>query len=291
MVELLLVLGIAAVLLGILLPAVEHAREASRRLGCQNHLRQIGLALHAYESNTRCLPPGWVQGSDDRNGWGWLAMVLPELGEANLFNSINFDHTLGNESNQTARLTNVAVFICPSDHTPFRVPMLGSCVAAATSVAAAAEQEPPVRPGVPGLLFEVAGANYAGVFGATDPTDPGQTVGSGAFWANSSTRVAAMTRGTSHILTVGERSASHLATTWTGMDPRDEEGPERVVGFTGHAPNDPAADEAEFSSRHPGGVSFLLADGAVRFLENNMDAKLYRVLAGCADSANDPAAF
>ena len=287
-VELLVVLGVAGVLLGVVLPAIQHAREAARRVQCQNNLRQIGLALHTYESNARCLPSGWVQDDQDQNGWGWLAMLLPVVDESTLFNSINFDQSLGEESNRTARLVSVSSFLCPSDHTPLHVPFLG------TSPGGPATAAPPMSPSeanLSGVLFEVSGANYAGVFGPDDPSQAMRTPGPGAFCVNSRTRFVDMTNGASQTLVVGERSASHLATTWTGMNPRDEEGAERVVGFAGHAPNEPEADEAEFSSRHPGGVYFLLGDGAVRFLGNNIDQSAYRALARCAGTPSGSDGF
>jgi len=62
------------------------------------------------------------------------------------------------------------------------------------------------------------------------------------------------------------------------MHPDEEEGPERVIGFTIHAPNSPEADEAEFSSRHPGGAHFLLGDGSVRLISNDVDRHVYQAL-------------
>ena len=100
------------------------------------------------------------------------------------------------------------------------------------------------------ILFEVAGASYAGVFGPEDPgVDPVDAIGPGAFFANSRARAADFVDGASQTLVVGERSARRLATTWTGMHQDEEEGAERVVGFTQHSPNDPSSDEAAFSSQ------------------------------------------
>jgi prepilin-type processing-associated H-X9-DG protein len=128
-------------------------------------------------------------------------------------------------------------------------------------------------------MFEVAGASYAGVFGPEDPVgDPPDSIGPGAFFANSRARAADFLDGAGHTAVVGERSARRLATTWTGMHPDEEEGPERVIGFTEGSPNDPAADEASFSSRHSGGVHFLFGDGSVRFLRDHMDRAVYEAI-------------
>jgi prepilin-type processing-associated H-X9-DG protein len=124
----------------------------------------------------------------------------------------------------------------------------------------------------------VAGASYVGVFGRHDPDDQVDSVGDGIFSLNSRSRLSDLVDGASQTLVVGERSARRLAGTWTGMHPLEEEGPERVTGFTDHTPNDPEADEAEFSSRHPNGVCFVFADGSVRNLSNEIDRTVYQAL-------------
>lgn len=275
-IELLVVLAVIALLCAIVLPAVQHAREAARRVQCKNNLHQIGVALHSYQAATGTLPPGWIMetpvGRESQNGWGWLAMCLPQMEQAQLFNSINFGQHVGNFSNLTARLTLLEVYMCPSEHVPARIPFYLE-TNAMTSIASM------VNSNTNPVLFEVAGASYAGVFGPADPHgDLSDAVGPGAFFANSRTRAADFVDGMSQTLIVGERSARHLATTWTGMHQLDEEGPERVVGFADRSPNAPDADEAGFSSRHPGGAHFLLGDGSVRFLGDHLEIDLYRAL-------------
>lgn len=283
--ELLVVLAVIALVVTLILPAIQSARDAARRIGCSNNLRQIGVALQSYHATEKCLPSGWVLevpiGRDSSNGWGWLAMLLPMMDQKPLFNAINFNHHLGNECNETARLTVVESFVCPADHTPKQVPFywrsLSSAVRGASRAASPWSAGSVSTNGE--ILFHVAGANYAGVFGIEDPDDRCDTHGLGVFSLNSSARFADMLDGASQTLIVGERSASRMGTTWTGMHVGEEEGPERVVGFVDHSPNDPAADEAEFSSRHVGGVHFLLGDGSVRFLSDHMDRAVFRSLA------------
>ncbi len=95
LIELLVVISIIALLIALLLPAVQSAREAARRGWCVNNLKQIGLALHNYESLNRVFPPGYVSayqadGTDLGPGLGWASMLLPQMEQKPLFRSLNF---------------------------------------------------------------------------------------------------------------------------------------------------------------------------------------------------------
>src|SRR4051794_23483525 len=91
LIELLVVIAIIGVLVALILPAVQSAREAARRMQCSNNLKQIGLALHNYHGNHNVLPPGYVyQKGYPVGGFGWATMILPHLEQAPLFASLNF---------------------------------------------------------------------------------------------------------------------------------------------------------------------------------------------------------
>jgi prepilin-type N-terminal cleavage/methylation domain-containing protein len=95
LIELLVVIAIIGVLVGLLLPAVQAAREAARRIQCTNNLKQMGLALQNYHDAIGAFPPGYIsrRGPDGDNigpGWGWGAMILPQIEQGIVFNSINF---------------------------------------------------------------------------------------------------------------------------------------------------------------------------------------------------------
>lgn len=89
LVELLVVIAIIGVMVGLLLPAVQQAREAARRMQCTNHMRQIGLALHNYHDTVNSFPPGWIPHSGTYSGpaWGWASQILQFMEQQPLFDS------------------------------------------------------------------------------------------------------------------------------------------------------------------------------------------------------------
>jgi prepilin-type N-terminal cleavage/methylation domain-containing protein len=92
LIEVLVVIAIIGLIVALLLPAVQAAREAARRMQCANNLKQIGLALHGYHDAVGSLP--WGQGPFGWNDWGALALVLPHMEQGDLFNGINFSQDL-----------------------------------------------------------------------------------------------------------------------------------------------------------------------------------------------------
>ena len=118
LIELLVVIAIIALLLGLLLPAVQSAREAARRMQCGNNLKQIGLALLNYETNRGVFPfgCGGTQGQARYAQTGtWAAFILPQLEQQNVYDTFDFKKHMNDPANQKAVSTIVQAFICPTD--------------------------------------------------------------------------------------------------------------------------------------------------------------------------------
>jgi prepilin-type processing-associated H-X9-DG protein len=270
------------VLVALLLPAVQQAREAARRTQCKNNLKQIGLGLHNYHDVFNTFPSGWIGVEDGIqtaregvSGIGWGAMILPYLDQANLYNQFNANVAIEDPLNDAFRLNTLAAFRCASDPQPERFEI---------------EEE-----GSPGtVICELPIANYVGAFGTeeldgcenspgTAPVLPnGQCFGDGTFYHNSRVMIRDFVDGTSNTLFVGERKTNPALgwfSTWVGRVAEGEEAFQRVLGSLDHLPNDPAAHFDDFSSQHEGGAQFLLADGHVRFVSENMNRDLYQAVA------------
>ncbi len=114
--ELLVVIAIISILAALMLPAVQSAREAARRISCANNLRQIGLALHQYHDSLRGLPAGWIADQPEGEpGWGWAALLLPYVEQGNVLNLVDFGKHIDSDRNAEARLQRIPSYLCASD--------------------------------------------------------------------------------------------------------------------------------------------------------------------------------
>jgi prepilin-type N-terminal cleavage/methylation domain-containing protein/prepilin-type processing-associated H-X9-DG protein len=281
LIELLVVIAIIGILIALLLPAVQAAREAARRAQCVNNLKQIGLAIHNYESTNRVLPPGYVStfdaaGTDLGPGWGWAAMLLPPMEQRPLYDSVNFSLPIEQPGNLTSRLVKLNAHLCPSDN---------------VKPAWWAMQRDPS--GIPTQqICQVAPSNYVGMYGTSDPGIDGD----GVFYRDSQVALRDVTDGTALTIAAGERSHRLGEATWVGSVtnailfptdadgvgyPRTESAPGMTLGHSGgrRGPGDPAGEVNQFYSVHAGpGVNFLFLDGHVAFLKTTMDNRTYRAL-------------
>ena len=281
LIELLVVIAIIAILIGLLVPAVQKVREAAARTQCINNLKQIGLALHGYHDRMKGFPPGYqtnvaADNSDLGPGWGWAAFLLDDVEQGNLKRRIRFNLQIYDPANAQARATTVSVYVCPSE------PNIGTFS---------------VVDGNGNPFCDVARGSYVamnGILGvSSDSFD-----NNGAFLRNRSVKVADITDGLSNTLFVGERCTNMSSTTWTGAvtnavvpaqrypNPADQlanaEAASALVlahGSKDHLPNNPLVFDADATaSFHIGGVNFLFGDGSVRSITNSINGSVYAAL-------------
>ncbi len=287
LVELLVVLAIATILLGLLLPAVQTAREAARRLHCQNNLKQIGLGLHNYESAHRVFPKGGagaVSLTDPavRARWrmSWGASILPFLEQAALYESIDPHRPFIHADNRSAGQTPVETYLCPS--------------APKNELLRPRVDAPPPAP-------RYARTDYGGNYGErglrcyprTNCRNqyPNGGGGRGTLMLGTDQDVGArdILDGLSQTIMVGE-APEGLHSIWIGhknvfdqsvpLDARSQHG-------SPWQPCHPAFKSSsgnfcdfgqEFHSYHPGGSAFAFADGSTHFLSDHIDFKLFAAL-------------
>ena len=304
LVELLVVIAIIGVLVALLLPAVQAAREAARRSSCSNNLKQIGLGLQNYHDTQLTFPPGWIDVPlANSEQWGWSALMLPYMEQAPLHERLGVTRRSLHQAMATdsanvypATRTVVKVFICPTDtghnnglthnNRSFDVG-LGYTAAGFTTPATT----------IAGL------SNYMGVAGHRDlGTGNNGITNSGILFGSCQgsttqcdTGIAAAIRmgeildGTSNTFIVGERETFRCrGGTWLGVRNSNGSGTRGVHVVSGHAhpklnqPVPPPTTNIDwdvdavgcgegFSSLHPGGAQFLAADGSVKFVSQTIN--------------------
>ncbi len=304
LIELLVVIAIIAVLIALLLPAVQQVREAARRTHCRSNLKQIGLALHNYHDMANAFPPGWVYDtsrpatSSPTNCWGWNTFILPQLDQAALYHPLNLsigfsgglDGAGANSSfgNSGLESTIVPALRCASDTGTGQV-RGGN--------------------GGSGPAMTYGGrSNYPGVNGGLLLDFPPILHQGGTFGENSRRGLRDMTDGSSCSFVVGERAWMEFngsglgpSALWAGTrsgTPGTEtaNGVALTIGQCVTPLNTPPVHPADllgagvsdaswhgFSSKHSQGAHFLLGDGSVRFVSENVDYQTYVRLANVSD--------
>ena len=279
LIELLVVIAIIAVLVALLLPAVQQAREAARRAQCKNNLKQLGVALQTYHESSNALPCGWISVNPATkamtplgglSGAGWATMLLPYLDQGPLYEQFDPNVSIIAAANLPIAKKSLGAFLCPSDPHPETWQILD---------------------GSGGALATLGLSNYIGGWGTTEiddcanppgtapVTSAGQCVGNGIFYHNSRVNFRDITDGSSNTFCVGERRtdpSQDWHSTWIGSVPGGQDAPTRIVGVFDHTPNHPGAHFDDFSSSHVGGTHFLMVDGQVRFVGENVDTAVYQ---------------
>jgi prepilin-type N-terminal cleavage/methylation domain-containing protein len=278
LIELLVVIAIIGVLVALLLPAVQSAREAARRTGCQDNLKQIALGMHNYLSSNGTFPIGYVARVDPTNlnlttpGWGWGTAALPFLEQPALYSSANINLPIETPDNLTARTTALAVYACPSDR------MTGIYTIVDIN------NNP---------IVQAWTNSYAGNFGRDVNIAKHPDGGNGIFMRNLAFGVADITDGTSQTVLVGERATINTRTPWVGAinngTCRITPGSPSASTSVKTAPVEPLAradtaggtsdnlffDPDDFFSPHPAGLYYAMADGSVKFVKTSINANIY----------------
>ena len=279
LIELLVVIAIIAILIALLLPAVQQAREAARRTSCKTNLMQLGIALANYESAYECFPPGTVNETgpikSEPKGYhmSWIVQILPYLEQRNAYRHLDFSAGAYDAKNAPVREHSIGSLGCPSDPSPYAYPG-----------------------GVP------ADSGVASSYSAchNDVEAPIDANNSGVFFLNSHVTYDAILDGASHTIFVGERALAREAnpapavpvelgwisgTRWTLRNTGSSINSDRPDPYAGPAPGgqpdqqtDPLLEVGGFSSYHTGGANFLLGDGSVRFISENIDIPVFQNL-------------
>jgi prepilin-type N-terminal cleavage/methylation domain-containing protein len=322
LIELLVVIAIIGVLIALLLPAVQSAREAARRSQCSNNLKQIGIALHNYHDAVGAFPTsimGW--GYDNATGEhraSWIAMTLPYLEQTSVYNSINFQVNMRNRSNlpgpsdeqclainHTGYMTVINVLMCPSDTGP----SMARTYRADTGVGF-------FGPGNGWNSGRGPKLSYFGCMGDNHPDDgtaepywpwPNLPIrreqGFGANGTHTgimsrhagTTLIRDITDGTSNTFAVGE-SEFESCRWFTWPNPNGTTATSNVPinwKVTKRAESDWNVDDRYdhsnwragfgFRSKHPGIVQFLFADGRVQPIKESINRIVYRALSTRAE--------
>lgn len=291
LIELLVVIAVIAILIALLLPAVQKVREAANRAQCTNNLKQLGLGMHNYHDTNRCFMPGYLfytvvfDGVTDFSESTWVYRILPFIEQDNVFRTVNYSLFLagGNSFGQTtahtttARTTRIPTMLCPSDN-----------VNASAVFNGAFMRGNYVANGGIGQM------NFTLTSGADHSIAPGM------FYLASKRRIADITDGTTQTVFLSELLTpeggndfrgvmhypegpiyQHTNTPNTGTD-QNRQGwcinTTLTPCTTTYTAWNNVALMYSARSKHPGGVNVALGDGGVRFISNNITLSTWRAL-------------
>lgn len=277
LVELLVVIAIIGILIALLLPAVQAAREAARRIQCASNFKQVGVACHAYASALGCFPMGvamWTRpidcSADDHPrwdyyaGWGWGTFVLPYMEQDAIYNQIQFEHpahapSYGMNMNFKAGGEFVNTYLCPSD--PLGRTLVSCCSAKYNGTK---EEE------------DLARTSMSGVADSRDwrcDVQWPRKDGNGVLFNLSAVKPSEVADGTSSTLLVGEipgivnqPNTGQFYVSWNLMSTQNG------INLPLRLPDATPWSSAKygFGSHHPGGCHFVFADGSSHFISGEI---------------------
>jgi len=285
LVELLVVIAIIGILVALLLPAVQAAREAARRSSCLNNIAQLGLATHNYAFNLEALPPGCTDSKgpirNEAQGQhvSWMVKLLPYMEETVMYRM--FDQKAGAYApvNAKVRATPLSIAICPSYPGSEVIRPDGTDVNSTDD----ASQE-----------GNIAVTTYAGCY--NDEEVPINVDNHGLMFLNSKVRFSEIYDGSTHTLLIGETRVRDEDLGWvsgtraTLRNTNKIEIPTARFGQPEQPPAEPKAQDVAaslfvggFGGHHPGGFQAAFADGAARFVTENVDPAIWKLVGNRSD--------
>ncbi|HWL09654.1 MAG TPA: DUF1559 domain-containing protein [Planctomicrobium sp.] len=303
LIELLVVIAIIAILVSLLLPAVQQAREAARMTQCRNNMKQLGLAFHNYHDAHNVFPASYLSDSanaatrndetyDAPNGFAWGTMLLPYLDQAPLYNRLRTDRPCWDPVNEEFVTAKLPAFICPS--------------ATNSDGPALIKRDADTVLARFGLSTYVANAGQDEPWAYTEvDLSPRAT---GPLYRNSRIRASSVTDGLSNTVFIGEHVPLLSYKTWVGVHPEASvchnnpdvfpaatfacDGAATLVNVHSgpaageedliHPPNSPLSHVCQMYSQHTGGCNVLLGDGSVRFISQFIHQPTWAALSSCA---------
>ena len=317
LIELLVVIAMVGILVAILLPAVQAARETARRASCKNNLKQMGLALLNYHDSLGTFPSGYIRDKSangppppilpapivpppgngptrrfdapppnlliesSKPGWGWASLMLAYLEQQSLHDKIPFDSPVESPAAADTRTVRLSIYTCPSDIN--------------TGVYTVLDENN-------GPLADTATNSYVACFGSYGLINTHPDFGNGLFQRNSGRRIADILDGTSQTIAIGERGCIFAQSPWAGVMTGGtcrtkagapvysaviEKAPSMVLARIGNRElNSPYSEPYDFFSPHRNVVQFVFADGSVHAISESVDIKVLHALA--TRDANEP---
>ncbi len=274
LVELLVVIAIIGILIALLLPAVQAAREAARRMQCSSNLRQMGVALHSYHVTHSCFPPAW---GEDVSHWSWSALILPFVEQDTVNQMIDYNIGYASPPNLGGAIKEfIPIYQCPS--APENV-LITCCISNGV-----------------GNDDDAAETNYCAIpthllvrrSHAGEP-ETSEDLATGVIYGQSETAIRDITDGTSQTLLVSECDADqddpwkdtitgwgychngqcNLGYDWAAVN---------LVSTTFGINGDAGFYDSGVVSRHPGGAQFLFCDGHASFLNEDINQRTLEAL-------------
>lgn len=301
LVELLVAIAIIGVLVSLLLPAIQSAREAARRTHCINNMKQLGTAMqlfhdahHRFPSAYESTGAGSMEAPDPQTrdrapGWAWGMRQLPYMEEHSLYEQFDLKVPCWHPNNAAIAKTQLAAFICPS---------------------ASGSEEPFKVRGQSGQVLATFGRScYVASVGQEEPwgftIDDYRNIVDGPLYRNSRTRAKDVTDGLSRTVFLGEHHPILSSKTWVGVVPGAKVCPTEQFAFSAcdhaatlvqvhsgpasdetpsviHPPNSPLCHVCQMYSEHPGGCNVMMGDGSVHFINEMIDQLVWASLSSCA---------